>query len=140
MGLELSWHTNELLGWDTTLTFKDVFVQDKNSLLKIVDGSEGASATDACTAVQDNFVVERDVGGSLWIKQLLLASFAPVVHPHVLDYCPQNLVVLLFWGAEVRPRQVLQLRHYAPTTDGSACILRCQLEPPFDQVGHEGLD
>ena len=53
---------------------------------------------------------------------------------------PNDLVVLLLRCAEIRPREVLQLRHDATIDDLAVGVLARQLEPSLDEIGHERLN
>lgn len=74
------------LAEERLLTFENLLVENQHGLLQVVDGSQSASAPDARTAVDHDFVVGRNVGHTFCVEQGLLASLAPVVHPHVLNY------------------------------------------------------
>ena len=50
-----------------------------------------------------------------------------------------DLVVLLLRRTEVRPCQILELRHDSTVHNLAICVLLSQLEPPLDQVGHEAF-
>ena len=87
--------------------------------------------------MQNYFVIRGDVCHLFSVKQAFTASLTPMMQPHVLDDCSDNLVVLLLRRPEIRPGQVLQLRHDARAYNLATRVFLRQLKPSLDQIRHQ---
>jgi len=115
-----------------SLTSLHIVVERQHSLLQVVDGNEGACAANACAAVEHNLVVHWNVGQLLRVEQVFATSLAPMVCSQVFNDCLYNFVVLLLWSSEVRPRQILQLRHDSTRNDNAVGVFVSQLKSPLN--------
>jgi hypothetical protein len=90
--------------------------------------------------VKNYFVIVGDVRELLGVQHALTSPLAPMMHSQMLDDCSYYLVVLFFGRSEIRPSQVLQLRHNSRLHDLAIAVFVRDLEPALDQVGHEALN